>query len=727
MVDTPEQIQKQTEANDALAKSLENVTNEEKRLGEESTRTSNILGITQSIMNGIKDVANRAGTALREMGRSTSDQSLKFALLTTSVLKVREAFTGLAGIDQSGFTTFGQNLDRIRDMLLSGETAASKATTAMESLIGIARHAGATESQITAARQKGADAVWALAKNSLAAADNALRLQNAIIQLSGRTGTLNELFAAGGTRLRDINAVLARHQEMVGETASATGLLTEDVEKYWAQLGTIPGVLQQNIRLGDALGQNMGMLAATIQLARGAGRSFADVVKDMGEAFELYGVTGEPALLFTARMGEVANKFHIQLEDVRSALMETAETFKFFGNESEGAAALLSRFLGAMQNTGLGAKPIIEIYRNFTGQINQLSLAQKAFLSAQTGGPGGLMGAFQIENMLRSPTGLLEVFNRVRQTMQRQFGSVVTLEEASRSPAAAAQMTRQIALMRQGPLGQFAQTDQQAIRLLEAFPKLQQGQISAEELSRTVLKDTIDRGQDIQDKSYSELTRIRTILERSTGAAGVPILGGIQRFGLTAGVGEEIEGGDVAAEARENLRRHSERATAATGKVALNMQAKNLTDMRKEYSEQIVDEYGRFFQEAGTAFETFFQQIQKIMGRGGLSSRGLTGTIPTGVDPGQFSTYAGYEQATRRKAGAQVGTAAAGVAERPMPTTTTPTGGFSPTTATTTAAPATGGAITIHNVIEGYCLNCGVEMMGNEQTISTAPQGRARK
>jgi hypothetical protein len=146
------------------------------------------------------------------------------------------------------------------------------------------------------------------------------------------------------------------------------------------------------------------------------------------------------------------------------------------------------------------------------GGIKDLDIAQKAFISAQTGGPGGLAGGYQIEMMMREGN-MDQVFNMVQQTLKQQFGgSIVTLEEAAQNAGSAAQMVRQVAFLRQGPLGNVVKSDQEAYRLLEAM-KTGTGP-GALKSPEAAMKGALAEGEGIQKRQSTILTNIANFTER---------------------------------------------------------------------------------------------------------------------------------------------------------------------------------------------------------------------
>ncbi|CAM6003620.1 unnamed protein product [Sphagnum balticum] len=248
------------------------------------------------------------------------------------------------------------------------------------------------------------------------------------------------------------------------KAAEATGIHNPQVEKYYSILGQVPGALDANVRGGKGVNETVSMLTATMQYAAGSGRKFEDITKDLTAAFKSYNLTGEDALQFTAQIGELANKFGVPLSDMENSLIATADAFKMYGNEAKGAAAIMNQYLGALESTGLSGSAAVDVVNNMTAGIGKLSIAQKSFISSQTGGAGGLMGGFQIEKLMREGH-MDQVMDKVKSTLTRQFGQIRTLQEASTNPQAAAQFEKQILMLRQGPLGtgEEDQTEEQSM------------------------------------------------------------------------------------------------------------------------------------------------------------------------------------------------------------------------------------------------------------------------
>lgn len=524
---TPEELQATADAANQTTDALNKQAVAADKAGVSLNNLDEFALGAKNAFSAFSNTLTSYGLNIRNISSFTEQQTNLLGLLTTAALGTKTAFDNLGNIDTSKLSTFSDQLDYLRSTFTDAQSGIGQ-------LVNFAQKAFNTMVPTTVIAQ-GIGAVNAFVNNLAKSADNALRVQNAYIQLSARTGNLSEVYAAAGPNLENINALIEKQTALVNNAVQTTGLLPKTVQEYYSQLGTVPKALEATVKTGQGSSDTMSMLTASIKAAVGTGRSFSDVVDDMKIAFKDYNLTGEDALKFTTRISEISNKFGVNLEEVRRSLRGTADTFKMFGNEAEGAVRILNNYVGALKTTGLSGDVAVDVVTNMTGAINNLGIAQKAFLSAQTGGPGGLMGAFQVEKMLREGK-IDQVFEKVRQTMQKQFGQIINLEEAAKSPAAAAQLTKQIQILRQGPLGQFARTDQEAIRVLEGFRAKQEGRAPTTDLSNKVVQNSIDKGTDIQGKSYTELSRIRGLLEGFRGTADLANLANVQRA-ATVGTG----------------------------------------------------------------------------------------------------------------------------------------------------------------------------------------------
>lgn len=517
-------------ASQASAQGIDGVTTSLDHMAASTKNASVVLGDFNNIGAAAKSVFGQfesqlasVGTSLGNLKNLTATQTTQVGLLSSALLGARVSFEGFAGVDYSNMSTFTSQLDELTTILNKDSIAYGMASGAASKLAQSLANITGNGKEVTQMLNAGADVFVSYAKKVLIGADNALKLQQSMVALSAETGGLGDLYAAAGPNLERMNFLLQQQSSIMAEAGKATGLSASQVEQYWAELARIPGAMQSVVNVSEAGGETTSMLTAAIEVARGSGRSYRDIMVDLNKAYKDYGLVGEPALRFSARMSDVATKLKAPLEDVRAALSGSADQFKMFVNAGEDAArsteeiaTVMNTYAGALQQVGVSASNAIGVVSQMLGGIKDLRIEQKAFLSQQTGGPGGLMGGFQIEKMMREGK-MGEVMEKVMQSMQRQFGGgkIVNFEEASQSQASATQYERQIRMLQQGPLGGMVKDRESAERLLDSMRKRSEGQITTNQLagSTTVVQDQMAKGVDLQKGSYTELTKIRAQLE----------------------------------------------------------------------------------------------------------------------------------------------------------------------------------------------------------------------
>lgn len=541
-----------TDQANAASEALSRFTDAEFSAAKGLTEISSLSSIADTAFKSLNGTLSQLSKGLSGSGERADQAAARFGLLSSSILGSRKAFESISGIDSSGLTTFSGQISTLIENL---ERSPAFGTAA--SLIGGLKNAllsaGAPMQQVNEAAKGGVNTMKAYANAFFTSADNALKLQNATIQLAARTGGLDTLFGAAGNSLEHMNDLLAAQTAAMSDTMKATGISEDAVEKFYMSLGQVPKALQSTVSSSTAAGTSMSMLTATIKLAHGTGRDFNSVVEDLHQSFKDYGLVGENALKFTARFSELSNKFGVELKDMRDGLMGAAGAFKNIADAiggaakmTEAAAKIMNEYIGGLKSSGMTGAHAIETIRGMTDAMAGMRVEQKAFLSAQSGGPGGLMGAFQIEKMMREGK-IDEVFDKVRQTMQKQFGKIVTLDEAAKSPTAAAQLEKQMLLLQKGPLGAMVKSDQDAYRVLETFRAKQEGKVATAALAtgeqKGSLQDAINKGTTIEEKSYTTLTSMNNHLAALRKAGEAVNLGTAQRA-LAAGIGTTA-GGDL--------------------------------------------------------------------------------------------------------------------------------------------------------------------------------------
>lgn len=357
---------------------------------------------------------------------------------------------------------------------------------------------------------------------SLAAyAEAGKKFEMGLVMSAAATGQLSDVIGATGQNINDLSLKSEAFSDMTVRIGNASGFSAAQVARYAKELMTIPGSLVDTDKPGLIAGERIHHLDAAMKVATGTGQTFEQIMEDLTFSFETMGVKGEPALEFAARMQNASQAMGMPLKFVKQYAEEAAGSFALFADDTKAAANMsqsainvISRLGPALQQSGLGPKAISDVVKGVTDGIARMDTAQKAFLSAQTGGPGGLQGAFQIDQMLAEGK-IDQVFDKVKQNMlQKLGGPIVTRAEAASSPEAAAQFQKQIMFMMSPAMGGMAKDQASAVKLLEAMVSGKAEAPEAVQDQDKALRDAMDRGSKLQDRGNNILIRIANASER---------------------------------------------------------------------------------------------------------------------------------------------------------------------------------------------------------------------
>jgi len=393
--------------------------------------------------------------------------------------------------------------------------------------------------------QRTAKIIEGLGNNFITNSGQAEVLENSYISLMSASGSMNDLFEGTDDRLVDLAAKTKNYTNQLGAIASATGLGIPVTMQLSNALKQLPGFLDQTIVAGDGANRSTNVLLNTMKLMTGTGQNETVVTKALADAYDNLGnsvgrVTdqAQKGAEFLADISSVANTLGLQFKDVDQVMSGIAERFKFVGDNSDGAAKVLARYTDALRETGLTGKASMDIVDGMVKSISEMTVGAKAFLSLRSGGPGGLQGSFQIDQLLRQGK-LDQVAQMAERSLRQQFGGkIYTQQEAAESPQAAAQFMRQRSLLQSGAFGIGQGTSpEQATRLLEALGKRDFGAVTKElKTGQSAVNEVATRGEKIQERNNTELKQIAIQTQRM--AIAGEITAGLtmkQLYGTTGG------------------------------------------------------------------------------------------------------------------------------------------------------------------------------------------------
>jgi hypothetical protein len=577
---------------EAAAKALDNLTQSSDKAQKAIGGLNGFAAGANEIFDAFEKHINNFNITLETSGAYANKAAAQFGILSVAILGSQKAFQGM-DFSSMGLNTFTEQITNMKATLASSPL--SKMLETFKSM-GV---------EIPAAQAKTKAAALTFAQSFLQSADNALTLQTGLLKLSAQTGNLGHIYTKAGPQLKSMNAILAEQNIMMVDAARATGNSNrKQIENFYMALASVPQALESVVKVGDDADTSMSMLTATMKLATATQREYPEVIKDLHKAFTDYGLVGKDALSFTARFTELSSKLGIEFDVMKNGLLGATSAFQTLtdaGDASfkmtESMSNIMNKYVEGLKASHMTGQHAVEVVKNMTGAMSNLKVEQRAFLSAQTGGPGGLMGAAQIEKMMREGK-IDEVMEKVMGSMEKMTGKAVTLEEASKSESAAATRQKQITLFQQGPLGKLAQNPEDAGRLLETYRAKKEGRVVTGDLDENVLKTAIDKSSETENLSYTKLSEHSISLmaiQKSTETANLLTL---QRVATASPGGADLNGpSDLLSQNRLDLIASKQAGIAASGKHQgefyrkMKDPEKGLADKSPTYMKESIDFY----------------------------------------------------------------------------------------------------------------------------------------
>lgn len=368
-------------------------------------------------------------------------------------------------------------------------------------------------------KSKAAENVKAMISTMLQEAKNQEKLAQSILYQAGQTGTLDKLFERTGN-LDKFNEYVAKYSSIITQSGISTGLLREEVVKYYEMLNKVPGAVDQMV--SGISGSGASMMDTMITISRGANIPFeklSEIANKLRTDFNMtfgedQASAGQEALEFMASMSKASRSLGLDFNLLENNISNISTAFSMYGNTSRDVISSYYQIAKSLEETGLSAKSSGEMAQSYIRHFSELTMVQKSYISQMSGGPGGLRGAFQIEEDLRKGD-FKSVFEKFQSTIQRQVGPIVSMEEATQSESAAAKRMQQIAILRAGPLGSLAKDETSAGRLLDAMAQSAKGLLPLEDASKS-LEELVKTGEARQSRESNMATVVQAGFDEVT-------------------------------------------------------------------------------------------------------------------------------------------------------------------------------------------------------------------
>lgn len=362
-------------------------------------------------------------------------------------------------------------------------------------------------------------------------ADRANSLERNIISMASSSGDLNSVLGKNGDTFRNLEQEYNAYINNAEKVGNATGHTMNEVMTFSKEMSKVPGALRSTIAVGEELGNTMNQMEAAFKLAAAYGQDSSKVADMLSSTYLRLGTTGTKAFEGINSVFKAAQDAKIPMEIVASTVQGASDKFRLLGDNTQAATAVVRTFGKAFQEMGLGAQGTSDIISSMIGGVARMSEGQKAFVSSQTGGPGGLAGSFQMDYAIQQGK-MDQVLSKTMEAMQKQFGGpILTLKEASEKPAMAGEFQKQVEYLKQ--VAGIAGNNQEAYRILEAMKTGAAGDLKLGKRDTTAeLTQSLKRGESIQERSHTQLVNIQNAIEKTSA-----IQSGIQAAQLRAIMG----------------------------------------------------------------------------------------------------------------------------------------------------------------------------------------------
>jgi len=340
---------------------------------------------------------------------------------------------------------------------------------------------------------------------------SAYGLQREIIGLAVAQGNLSGVVSDTDKGFTDMNLAMVQMQDLAYDSAVATGQTVSATMNLAKALGTIPDALTTAI---DVEGQQINQIVLTSQVATAFGKRQSEVAEDLKKMYTDMGLRGAESFEVIAKLYTAAGDSKLRFGAFTESVMAIASSFKILGDNTEAATDVVKAFDTAFKDSDISPAAMQEVITGLTEGVFKMERGTQAFIAAQTGGPGGLAGAFEIELAMQEGR-MDEVIERTMRAMQAQFGGeVLTLKDAAQNPALAGEFYKQVQYLTQ--VAGVARSDREAYKILEAMKTgvMDMLRPGAEGTERAdTLANVQERGTAEQMRTTSAVMRVHQTLE----------------------------------------------------------------------------------------------------------------------------------------------------------------------------------------------------------------------
>lgn len=473
-------------------------------------------GAEKSVFNFLNAFATGTPMALDALNKIAGQS----AAVKLAILGAGEAYTAFSADlakSSTGFMTLTDQFNKLhKEIGKIGDTAAA---SLLRSMLPEQMKAQADEAKNSS--KSTSDYVNSLEKmvqSVIASTDQHNLLREQMLMTAGTMGSM-DILTDLTNNFSSLEEYVSRTDAQLAAIGSTSGIVKEKMTEYYKEVSKIPGLMQLTYESSQsARSGSDSVLQGLIDFSRGAKIPFDTLtssVKQLREDFNLKttgeGVkeSGQKIIETLATISEASNKLQLDYATLSKDITETSTKFKYFGDNTIGVTRSIYDMAKGFEAVGLSANNASELAKGFVTRLGELTIGQKAFMSQLTGGPGGAMGAAQIDLKLKQGR-IEEIMEDARKAIKSQLGEIVTTEEAAESQEAAGRRLLQIKQLQ--ALGLGAQGEREAGVQLDLLKEQEKGigkLGSPQELAEKFLK----RGEDERQKTATPVKDILTQVE----------------------------------------------------------------------------------------------------------------------------------------------------------------------------------------------------------------------
>jgi len=462
-------------------------------MGAEATKgMGGISGVTTKILNGISALTDTS-SIMNELKKTSQASSEELAGAANKIL--------LVGLNATGALPGATNM--LAELGQAGEKAGFDVSRsfegfrpALEKIFG---------------GQMGANAFLRFSEG----AEQAQKAELGMLRFAASVGRLDEVLPASAGGVQNLTNVVSDYQAYIVTAAEATGTMPSQLASWAAALEQLPGGLKQTMDVGDELGGSMTRLQALYKVSSALGIDSAEAQSIMTGAWREFNQTSNQTIDLIANIGQASQNLNLPMDIVKDRALATGKAFQMFGDQSQSAVRILGNVGKALEGSNIGPKAIDSLVGGMIGGIEKMDTATKAFISGTTGGPGGLAGAFEIDQMLTEEGGAQKVLDRVMKSMEAQFGgATLSRQDVLERPELAGEFQKQISFIKD--FAGLANTSMEAQRVLEV---MKGGGVGAEGLfeqtapAQDAMTTYLKIGNDLQESQVTHLAGILQALQ----------------------------------------------------------------------------------------------------------------------------------------------------------------------------------------------------------------------